>query len=165
MFFVYSVIFVVPIPHGLTAASLTGILGLSAFFGKAFQRNSCAHRSLFLQQNIGTGTELRLVKNPISEPVELTKKSRTLVLIAALLAVFLGALGALIIGAAMPTIVADLGGLELYSWVFSAYMLTRTIALPLLFGKGVEPVFWTALLVSFISIIMCKMMPGRNVKP
>jgi MFS family permease len=32
-------------------------------------------------------------------------------------------------------------------------------------GKGVEAVFWTALLVSFISIIMCKMMPGRNVKP
>jgi EmrB/QacA subfamily drug resistance transporter len=56
------------------------------------------------------------------------------VIIAALIAVFLGALDALIIGAAMPTIVADLGNLELYSWVFSAYMLTRTIALPL-FGK------------------------------
>jgi MFS family permease len=31
-------------------------------------------------------------------------------------------------------------------------------------GKGVEAVFWTALLVSFISIIMCKMMPRRNIK-
>jgi EmrB/QacA subfamily drug resistance transporter len=67
-------------------------------------------------------------------PVEVEAKSRVLVLTAALLAVFLGALDALIIGAAMPTIVADLGGLELYSWVFSAYMLTRTISLPL-FGK------------------------------
>ena len=66
--------------------------------------------------------------------IALTKNSRVLVLTAALLAVFLGALDALIIGAAMPTIIADLGGLELYSWVFSAYMLTRTIALPL-FGK------------------------------
>ena len=66
--------------------------------------------------------------------IALTKKSRVLVLTAALLAVFLGALDALIIGAAMPTIIADLGGLELYSWVFSGYMLTRTIALPL-FGK------------------------------
>jgi len=66
--------------------------------------------------------------------IALTKKTRVLVLTAALLAVFLGALDALIIGAAMPTIIADLGGLELYSWVFSAYMLTRTIALPL-FGK------------------------------
>ncbi len=29
-------------------------------------------------------------------------------------------------------------------------------------GKGVEAVFWIALLVSFISIIMCNMMPGRK---
>lgn len=34
----------------------------------------------------------------------------------------------------MPTIVADLGGLELYSWVFSAYMLARAVSLPI-FGK------------------------------
>ncbi|MGD8503992.1 MAG: MFS transporter, partial [Syntrophobacterales bacterium] len=74
------------------------------------------------------------MENIGSIPVEISKRSRVLVLTAALLAVFLGALDALIIGAAMPTIVADLGGLELYSWVFSAYMLTRTIALPL-FGK------------------------------
>ncbi len=64
----------------------------------------------------------------------MSNRTRVLVLIAALLAVFLGALDALIVGAAMPTIVSDLGGLELYSWVFSAYMLTRTISLPL-FGK------------------------------
>jgi hypothetical protein len=32
-------------------------------------------------------------------------------------------------------------------------------------GKGVETVFWTALLVSFISIIMCILMPGRKVEP
>jgi EmrB/QacA subfamily drug resistance transporter len=64
----------------------------------------------------------------------LSERSKTLVLIAALLAVFLGALDALIIGAAMPTIVGDLGGLDLYSWVFSAYMLARAVSLPL-FGK------------------------------
>ncbi len=36
--------------------------------------------------------------------------------------------------AAMPTVVADLGGLELFSWVYSAYLLARTVALPI-FGK------------------------------
>jgi MFS family permease len=36
--------------------------------------------------------------------------------------------------AAMPTVVAELGGLDLYSWVYSAYLLTRTFALPI-FGK------------------------------
>jgi MFS family permease len=70
--------------------------------------------------------------SPVSTP--LSERAKALVLIAALLAVFLGALDALIIGAAMPTIVADLGGLELYSWVFSAYMLARAVSLPL-FGK------------------------------
>ena len=30
-------------------------------------------------------------------------------------------------------------------------------------GAGVQAVFWTALIVSFLSIIMCTMMPGRKV--
>ena len=34
----------------------------------------------------------------------------------------------------MPTIVAKLGGLELYSWVFSIYMLTSALTTPI-FGK------------------------------
>ncbi len=51
-----------------------------------------------------------------------------------MLALFLGALDALIVGAAMPTIVSDLGGLALYSWVFSSYMLARAVSLPI-FGK------------------------------
>ncbi|NLI34810.1 MAG: MFS transporter, partial [Deltaproteobacteria bacterium] len=53
---------------------------------------------------------------------------------AALLGLFLGALDALIVGAAMPTIMSELGGLHLYSWVFSAYLLTRAVSLPI-FGK------------------------------
>ena len=64
----------------------------------------------------------------------MSRRSRWLVIGAALLALFLGALDALVMGAAMPTIVADLGGLHLYSWVFSIYMLTRAVSLPI-FGK------------------------------
>jgi len=64
----------------------------------------------------------------------LSGKARILLIVAVLLALFLGALDALVVGSAMPTIVADLGGLHLYSWVFSSYMLTRAIALPI-FGK------------------------------
>lgn len=62
------------------------------------------------------------------------RKTRWLVVGAALLALFLGAMDALVVGAAMPTVVAELGGLHLYSWVFSAYLLTRAISLPI-FGK------------------------------
>ncbi|MFO7686552.1 MAG: MDR family MFS transporter [Desulfobacterales bacterium] len=61
-------------------------------------------------------------------------KSRNLIISASLLALFLGALDALVMAAAMPTIVEDLGGLDLYSWVYSAYLLTRTVSLPI-FGK------------------------------
>jgi len=62
------------------------------------------------------------------------RTTKAFVIAAALLALFLGALDALIMSAAMPTIVADLGGLPLYGWVFSSYLLTRAISLPI-FGK------------------------------
>jgi EmrB/QacA subfamily drug resistance transporter len=62
------------------------------------------------------------------------RKSRYYIIAAALLALFLGALDALVMSAAMPTIIADLGGLHLYSWVYSAYLLTRAVSLPV-FGK------------------------------
>jgi EmrB/QacA subfamily drug resistance transporter len=56
------------------------------------------------------------------------------IIVATLLALFLAALDTLIMSAAMPTIVAELGGLHLYSWVFSTYLLSRAVALPV-FGK------------------------------
>lgn len=65
---------------------------------------------------------------------DISSKARLLLISAALLALFLGALDALVVGAAMPSIVADLGGLPLYSWAFSVYLLARAIALPI-FGK------------------------------
>jgi EmrB/QacA subfamily drug resistance transporter len=61
-------------------------------------------------------------------------KRRTMIIFSALLALFLGALDTLIMTAAMPTIVAELGGLHLYSWVYSAYLLARAVSLPV-FGK------------------------------
>jgi len=61
-------------------------------------------------------------------------RRRNFIIFASLLALFLGALDALVMSAATPTIVADLGGLHLYSWVYSAYFLARAVALPV-FGK------------------------------
>ena len=46
----------------------------------------------------------------------------------------LAALEATVVGTAMPTIVAQLGGLAHYSWVFSAYLLTSTVTVPI-WGK------------------------------
>jgi EmrB/QacA subfamily drug resistance transporter len=64
----------------------------------------------------------------------ISRKRRFYIIAAALLALFLGALDALVVSAAMPTITAELGGLDLYSWVYSAALLARAVSLPI-FGK------------------------------
>lgn len=47
---------------------------------------------------------------------------------------FLAALEATVVGTAMPTVISSLGGLNHYSWVFSAYLITSTITVPV-WGK------------------------------
>src|SRR5512134_1578519 len=67
------------------------------------------------------------------EPLPLAAK-RNLATVGVMLVIFLFAIDATIVSTAMPTIVAKLGGLELYSWVFSVYMLTSALTTPV-FGK------------------------------
>jgi len=81
---------------------------------------------------LNAGTELH--EAPLPPELLISLKNRIFIIVAALLALFLGALDALVMGAAMPSIVAHLGGLHLYSWAFSSYLLSRAVALPL-FGK------------------------------
>jgi len=66
-----------------------------------------------------------------AEPVPLTPAQRTTVTLGVMLGLFLGALEATVVGTAMPTVIASLGGLAIYSWVFSAYILTSTVTVPL----------------------------------
>src|SRR5574337_1824573 len=61
-------------------------------------------------------------------------RKKWLVVIAVDLAMFLAALASTVVGTAMPTVVASLGGLSLFSWVFSIYLLTSTASLPI-FGR------------------------------
>ena len=63
-----------------------------------------------------------------------TNKSRIWIIGAALSALFLGALDALVMSAAMPTIISELGGLHLYAWTYTAFFLARAVSLPV-FGK------------------------------
>ena len=58
---------------------------------------------------------------------------RTLILVVAglLTGLLLGALDQTIVATAGPTIIADLGGLSVYAWVFSAYILTQTVSMPI----------------------------------
>jgi EmrB/QacA subfamily drug resistance transporter len=57
-----------------------------------------------------------------------------LVLWALLVSLFLAALDSTIIATALPTIVGELGGLDQIAWVFTSYLLSSTVSVPL-FGK------------------------------
>ena len=56
---------------------------------------------------------------------------RRMVLAAALMATFMPAVESTIVATAMPTIVADLGGFRLFSWVFAVPLLTMAVTIPL----------------------------------
>lgn len=63
-----------------------------------------------------------------------------------MMGLFLAALEGTVVSTAMPTIVAQLGGLEVYSWVFSIYMLSSTTTIPI-FGRlsdlyGRKPIYF-----------------------
>jgi len=64
----------------------------------------------------------------------IANSKRTLAMSGVMLVIFLFAIDATIVSTSMPTIIAKLGGLELYSWVFSIYMLTSALTTPI-FGK------------------------------
>jgi EmrB/QacA subfamily drug resistance transporter len=62
------------------------------------------------------------------------QSSRPLVIGAVMASIVMVAIEATIVSTAMPQIVAQLGGLRLYSWVFSSFLLTQT-AMTVVFGK------------------------------
>ncbi len=64
----------------------------------------------------------------------LSQKRLAFVLVGVILGMLLSALDGTIVGTAMPTIIADLGGLAHYSWVFTAYLLASTVTVPI-YGK------------------------------
>lgn len=70
---------------------------------------------------------------PTTAPIYVAPASssrRTLVLAACLMATFMAAVESSIVATAMPTIVADLGGFNLFSWVFAVYLLTQAVSIP-----------------------------------
>jgi EmrB/QacA subfamily drug resistance transporter len=66
--------------------------------------------------------------------INLTARERLEILGAILLALFLFALDQTVVGTALPRIVTDLHGNQLYTWAVSVYLLTSTISGPI-YGK------------------------------
>jgi EmrB/QacA subfamily drug resistance transporter len=64
----------------------------------------------------------------------LSQRAKLEILGAVLLGLFLVALDQTIVGTALPRILTDLGGNDLYTWVVTIYLLTSTITVPF-YGK------------------------------
>jgi MFS family permease len=63
-----------------------------------------------------------------------TRRARAMVTAAMLLAMAVVALEQTVVTTAMPSIIAALDGLDIYPWVFSAYLLATTVSTPI-YGK------------------------------
>lgn len=68
------------------------------------------------------------------EPIALAQTHRPATVVALMLALFIAAMEMTVVSTAMPTVVGDLGGIGVYSWVFTVYMLTATLTVPV-YGK------------------------------
>ncbi len=53
----------------------------------------------------------------------LDKRTKIMIMLAIMASMLFASLNQTIVGTALPRIVADLGGMEYYSWVFTSYML------------------------------------------
>jgi EmrB/QacA subfamily drug resistance transporter len=91
-------------------------------------------------------------------PVGVDPRTRTQIVAAVLLGLFLAALDQTVVGTALPRIVTDLNGNDIYTWAFTAYILTATISGPI-YGKlsdlfGRRPVLLFAVAVFLLGSLL-----------
>jgi len=89
----------------------------------------------------------------------MTGRAKIIVIVALMLGMSLAALDTTIVGTALPSIVGKLGGIALYSWVFSVYLLTSTTTVPI-YGKladlyGRKPIFLFGSGLFLLGSILC----------
>ncbi len=89
---------------------------------------------------------------------------RPLTVLAVMLAVFMSALEITVVSTAMPTVVGDLGGVSLYAWVFTAYIVVSTVSMPMA-GKladlyGRKPVMLSAIALFLVGSMAAGQAPS-----
>jgi EmrB/QacA subfamily drug resistance transporter len=94
-------------------------------------------------------------------PIQLPHRQRIEILIAVLLGIFLAALDQTIVGTALPVIVSELQGNDVYVWAFTSYLLTATISGPI-YGKlsdifGRRIIFTIGVSIFLIGSVLCSL--------
>ncbi|WP_412556730.1 MFS transporter [Streptomyces sp. WA6-1-16] len=92
-------------------------------------------------------------------PAVTTPRGRRPVVAALMLGMALAAIDGTIVSTAVPQIVGDLGGLAVFSWLFSGYLLAVTVTLPL-YGKlsdtfGRKPVLIAGIILFLVGSVLC----------
>jgi MFS family permease len=94
-----------------------------------------------------------------SAPPRFDPRRRRAVTAALLLVSALASFESTVVSTAMPTIIGDVGGLPLYSWVFAVYLLTSTVTMPIcgrladIYGR--RRVLATAIVVFLSGAVAC----------
>lgn len=88
-------------------------------------------------------------------------QTKKIILFGVLLGLFLSALDQTIVGTAMPRIISQLHGLDLYSWVTTAYLLANTALVPI-YGKlsdlyGRKPILMFGIALFLVGSALCGM--------
>lgn len=89
----------------------------------------------------------------------MSKTNTKLITLAIFITTFMSAIEGTIVSTAMPTIVADLNGLEMMNWVVSIFLLATAISTPI-YGKladsiGRKPVFLSGIALFLLGSILC----------
>lgn len=104
-------------------------------------------------------TPVRTPPVAAAAPAPLSRRERFEIVGAILLGLLLGALDQTIVGVALPRIVTDLRGNELYTWVVTIYLLTSTITVPF-WGKlsdlyGRKPMLMAGITLFLVGSALC----------
>lgn len=94
-----------------------------------------------------------------AEPQTFSPLEKRVTLIALMIVFLLSALDQTIVSTAMPRIVAQLSGLELYPWVTTAYLLASTVMVPI-YGKlsdiyGRKPILVVGIVLFMLGSMLC----------
>ena len=95
---------------------------------------------------------------PSGGPVAVDSRVRTQIVVGVLLGLFLAALDQTVVGTALPRIVTELHGNDIYTWAFTSYLLTATISGPI-YGKlsdlfGRRPILLFAVAVFLVGSLL-----------
>lgn len=107
-------------------------------------------------------TDAEAVQNPeiiVAAPERTKVQGRSLVLTACLIATFMAAIESTIVSTTLPTIVGELGGFDLFSWVFTIFLLTQAVSIPI-YGRladmfGRKKVFFLGVGLFITGAVLC----------